>query len=45
MQVAMIREAINIVAEGIADPAEVDLAAKAGFVLRLPYTASSSIRI
>jgi len=36
MQVAMIREAINIVAEGIADPADVDLAAKAGFGLRLP---------
>ncbi len=36
MQVAMIREAVNIVAEGIADPADVDLAAKAGFGLRLP---------
>ena len=36
MQVAMVREAVNIVAEGIADPEDVDLAARLGFGLRLP---------
>lgn len=36
LQGALIREAVNIVAEGIADAADVDLAAKAGFGLRLP---------
>lgn len=36
LQMAMVREAVNIVAEGIADAADVDLAAKAGFGLRLP---------
>jgi 3-hydroxybutyryl-CoA dehydrogenase len=36
MQMALVREAINIVAEGIADVEDVDLAAKAGFGLRLP---------
>jgi 3-hydroxybutyryl-CoA dehydrogenase len=36
MQMALVREAINIVAEGIADVGDVDLAAKAGFGLRLP---------
>lgn len=32
----MVREALHIVAEGIADPEDVDLAAKEGFGLRLP---------
>lgn len=36
LQHALIREAIHIVQEGIADVEEVDLAAKAGFGLRLP---------
>ena len=36
LQHAMIREALHIVAEGIADPADVDLAAREGFGLRLP---------
>ncbi len=36
LQHALWREAVNIVAEGIADPEEVDLAAKTGFGLRLP---------
>jgi 3-hydroxybutyryl-CoA dehydrogenase len=36
MQMALVREAINIVAEGIADVEDVDLAAKSGFGLRLP---------
>jgi 3-hydroxybutyryl-CoA dehydrogenase len=36
LQIALIREAVNIVAEGIADAEDVDLAAKAGFGLRLP---------
>lgn len=36
LQHAMWREAVNIVAEGIADAEDVDLAAKAGFGLRLP---------
>ncbi len=36
LQMAMIREAINIVQEGIADAEDVDLAAKTGFGLRLP---------
>jgi 3-hydroxybutyryl-CoA dehydrogenase len=36
LQMALWREAVNIVAEGIADPADVDLAAKTGFGLRLP---------
>lgn len=36
MQMALVREAINIVAEGIADVEDVDLAAKTGFGLRLP---------
>jgi 3-hydroxybutyryl-CoA dehydrogenase len=36
LQHALWREAVNIVAEGIADPEDVDLAAKAGFGLRLP---------
>lgn len=36
LQHALWREAIHIVAEGIADPEDVDLAAKAGFGLRLP---------
>jgi 3-hydroxybutyryl-CoA dehydrogenase len=36
LQFALFREAINIVQEGIADPEDVDLAAKAGFGLRLP---------
>jgi 3-hydroxybutyryl-CoA dehydrogenase len=33
---ALLREAVNIVAEGIADAEDVDLAAKSGFGLRLP---------
>lgn len=36
LQQALWREAVNIVAEGIADPQDVDLAAKTGFGLRLP---------
>ncbi len=36
LQHALIREAVNIVAEGIADAEDVDLAAKTGFGLRLP---------
>ncbi len=36
LQMALLREAVNIVAEGIADVEDVDLAAKAGFGLRLP---------
>lgn len=36
LQHAMWREAVNIVAEGIADAEDVDLAAKTGFGLRLP---------
>jgi 3-hydroxybutyryl-CoA dehydrogenase len=36
MQMALVREAVNIVAEGIADVEDVDLAAKSGFGLRLP---------
>jgi 3-hydroxybutyryl-CoA dehydrogenase len=36
LQMALVREAVNIVQEGIADVEEVDLAASAGFGLRLP---------
>lgn len=36
LQMALWREAMNIVAEGIADAEAVDLAAKTGFGLRLP---------
>jgi 3-hydroxybutyryl-CoA dehydrogenase len=36
LQMAMVREAVNIVAEGIADVEDVDLAASLGFGLRLP---------
>ncbi|HOK46496.1 MAG TPA: 3-hydroxyacyl-CoA dehydrogenase family protein [Bryobacteraceae bacterium] len=36
LQHALLREAVNIVAEGIADAEDVDLAAKKGFGLRLP---------
>jgi 3-hydroxybutyryl-CoA dehydrogenase len=36
LQMAMVREAVNIVAEGIADAEDVDLAARTGFGLRLP---------
>lgn len=36
LQMAMVREAVNIVAEGIADVADVDRAASLGFGLRLP---------
>jgi 3-hydroxybutyryl-CoA dehydrogenase len=36
MQMAMVREAVNIVAEGIADVEDVDRAASLGFGLRLP---------
>ncbi|MBI1787337.1 MAG: 3-hydroxyacyl-CoA dehydrogenase family protein [Acidobacteria bacterium] len=36
LQMALVREAIHIVAEGIADVEDVDLAAKSGFGLRLP---------
>jgi 3-hydroxybutyryl-CoA dehydrogenase len=36
LQMALVREAIHIVAEGIADVEDVDLAAKNGFGLRLP---------
>ncbi|MCX6598883.1 MAG: 3-hydroxyacyl-CoA dehydrogenase family protein [Acidobacteria bacterium] len=36
LQMALVREAVYIVQEGIADVEDVDLAAKAGFGLRLP---------
>ena len=36
LQMAMVREAVNIVAEGIADAEDVDQVCKAGFGLRLP---------
>ncbi len=36
LQMAMVREAVNIVAEGIADVEDVDKAASLGFGLRLP---------
>jgi 3-hydroxybutyryl-CoA dehydrogenase len=36
LQHALIREAINVVQEGIASPEDVDLAVKTGFGLRLP---------
>jgi len=36
LQMALVREAVNIVQQGIADAEAVDLAAKAGFGLRLP---------
>jgi 3-hydroxybutyryl-CoA dehydrogenase len=36
LQMALYREAVHIVAEGIADVEDVDLAAKCGFGLRLP---------
>lgn len=36
LQMALVREAANIVAEGIADVDDVDLAARTGFGLRLP---------
>ncbi|MFB3827436.1 MAG: 3-hydroxyacyl-CoA dehydrogenase family protein [Bryobacteraceae bacterium] len=36
LQMALVREAAHIVAEGIADAADVDLAARTGFGLRLP---------
>ena len=36
LQMALVREAVNIVQEGIADVEEVDLAASMGFGLRLP---------
>jgi len=36
MQMALVREAINIVQEGIADAGDVDLAVKTGFGMRLP---------
>lgn len=36
LQMALVREAVNIVQEGIADVEDVDLAAKSGFGLRLP---------
>ncbi len=36
LQMALVREAIHIVAEGIADVEDVDIAAKNGFGLRLP---------
>lgn len=36
LQMALVREAVNIVAEGIAEVEDVDLAAKTGFGLRLP---------
>ncbi|WP_321472714.1 3-hydroxyacyl-CoA dehydrogenase family protein [uncultured Paludibaculum sp.] len=36
MQMALVREAVNIVQEGIADARDVDVAAKLGFGLRLP---------
>lgn len=36
MQMALVREAVHIVEEGIADAEDVDLAAKLGFGIRLP---------
>ena len=36
LQMALVREAVNIIAEGIADAEAVDLAARYGFGLRLP---------
>ena len=36
LQMALVREAVHIVAEGIADARDVDVAAKNGFGLRLP---------
>ena len=36
LQHALLREAVNVVAEGIADPEDVDLAVKTGFGLRMP---------
>ena len=36
LQMALVREAVNIVEQGIADAEDVDLAARAGFGLRLP---------
>ncbi|MCC6586399.1 MAG: 3-hydroxyacyl-CoA dehydrogenase family protein [Bryobacterales bacterium] len=36
LQMALVREAVNIVQEGIADVEDVDLCAKSGFGLRLP---------
>lgn len=36
MQMALVREAVNIIQEGIADARDVDVAAKLGFGLRLP---------
>jgi 3-hydroxybutyryl-CoA dehydrogenase len=36
LQMALVREAAHIVAEGIADPEDVDLVAKNGFGLRMP---------
>jgi 3-hydroxybutyryl-CoA dehydrogenase len=36
LQMALVREAVNIVAEGIADVEDVDMAARTGFGLRLP---------
>jgi 3-hydroxybutyryl-CoA dehydrogenase len=36
LQMALVREAVHIVAEGIADVEDVDIAAKTGFGLRLP---------
>jgi 3-hydroxybutyryl-CoA dehydrogenase len=36
LQMALVREAANIVAEGIADPEDVDTVAKNGFGLRMP---------
>jgi 3-hydroxybutyryl-CoA dehydrogenase len=36
LQMALVREAVNIIQEGIADAADVDLAARTGFGLRLP---------
>jgi 3-hydroxybutyryl-CoA dehydrogenase len=36
LQMAMVREAVYVVQEGIADPEDVDTAAKLGFGLRLP---------
>ncbi len=40
LQMAVMREALHIVQEGIADPEQVDLAIKTGFGLRLPVYAS-----
>ena len=36
LQMALVREAVNIVAEGIADAEDVDTVAKNGFGIRLP---------